>query len=207
MLNINALVRAGNFSTLSAHHLAGRRWCLADLKELRAPNGQQIADVCCCFFHFLDAPIAQHLICYAKRYRSRFPITVQIGKWQRIDSRLVQFFHPCEKKKKKEKKNRFSADFWWWYKKWTEDRARGPAERSLCALICRGRHVLVMAPRRKSKRPGLNGSWTLVPFLSESWRCDTDLVSCQRTTHGIERGGNERLSTQHRAECAALNLL
>lgn len=36
---------------------------------------------------------------------------------------------------------------------------------------------------------------------------DTDLGSCQRTTRGIERGGNERLSTHHRAECAALNLL
>lgn len=60
---------------------------------------------------------------------------------------------------------------------------------------------------KKEQETGLNGSWTLVPFLSESWRCDTDLVSCQRTTRGIERGGNERLSTQHRAECAALNLL
>lgn len=54
---------------------------------------------------------------------------------------------------------------------------------------------------------GLNGSWTWLPFLSEDRRCDADSVSSQRTTHGIERGGNERLSTQQRAECAALNLL
>lgn len=140
-LNINVLVGGWTFASYckcSSSHLPLRtsRW----LEE--AGMVRKIADG---FLSLLDVPVVQHFICHAKCHRKCF------SKW--INSKID--FRGIFKKKILVNENSFSQDFYrqfLWYKKWTKDTARGLAERLLCALICRGCHVLLIAPPRKSRR-------------------------------------------------------